>query len=60
MITRIKKAGWLLLLMFLPFAGKGQSADTLRINLETALQVALSDNPMIRIADQEIKRVDYS
>ena len=60
MTTRFKKIGWLLLLTFLPFAGKGQSADTLRVNLETALQVALSDNPMIQIADQEIKRVDYS
>ena len=60
MTTRFKKAGWLLLLAFLPFAGRGQRVDTLRINLETALQVALSDNPMIQIAGEEIKRVDYS
>ena len=60
MMTRFKKAGWLLLLLLLPFAGKGQSRDTLRVNLEIALQVALSDNPMIQIADQEIKRVDYA
>ena len=60
MITRFKKAGWFLLLALLPLAGKGQRVDTLRVNLETALQVALSDNPMIQIAGQEIKRVDYS
>lgn len=60
MITRIKKTGLLVLLVLLPLIGKGQRIDTLQINLETALQVALSDNPMIQIADQEIKRVDYS
>jgi len=60
MMTRIKKTGWLLLLVLLPLAGIGQRPDTLRINLETALQIALSDNPMILIANQEIKRVDYS
>ena len=60
MITRFKKMGLYVLLAFLPLIGKGQRIDTLQINLETALQVALSDNPMIQIADQEIKRVDYS
>ena len=60
MITRFKKAGWFLLLAFLPFTGKGQKHDTLQVNLETALQVALSDNPLIQIAGQEIQRVDYS
>ena len=60
MITRFKNAGWLLLLVLLPFAEKAQSTDSLRVNLETALQVALSDNPLIQIAGQEIKRVDYS
>ena len=47
-------------LALVPLIGEGQSHDTLRINLETALQVALSDNPMIQIAEQEIKKVDYS
>jgi len=47
-------------LALVPLTGESQSRDTLRINLETALQVALSDNPMIQIAEQEIKRVDYS
>ncbi len=60
MITRFRKTGWLLLLALFPFVGKGQKTDTLQVNLETAIQVALSDNPMIHIAGQEIKRVDYS
>jgi len=60
MIKRFKKVGWRLVLALLPMAVVGQQADTLRVNLETALQVALSDNPMIQIAGQEIKRVDYS
>jgi len=60
MTKRFKKTGLLMLLCVLSLIGKAQRTDTLQINLETALQVALSDNPMIRIADQEIKRVDYS
>jgi len=36
------------------------AAETLRINLEQAIQIALSDNPTIIIADQEIKRIDYT
>jgi len=60
MMIRFRQTGWFILLALLPLIGKGQIRDTLRINLETALQVALSDNPMIQIADQEIKRVDYS
>ena len=59
-MIRFKKTGWLMLLAFFPLIGKGQSSDTLRVNLETALQAALSDNPTIQIADHEIKRVDYS
>ena len=60
MTTKCKKIGWMALLVFVPLMGKGQSRDTLRINLETALQVALSDNPTMQIAELEIKRVDYS
>jgi len=60
MMKRCKKTVWIALLALIPLMGKGQSHDTLMINLETALQVALSDNPMIQIAEQEIKKVDYS
>ena len=60
MTKRFKRMGWLMLCAFFPMMGWGQSSDTLTINLETALQAALSDNPVIQIADYEIQRVDYS
>ena len=59
-MKRFKKTGWLLLLALLPLTGKGQSYDTLKITLQTALQIALSDNPVILMGEQEIQRVDYS
>ncbi|MDR0687570.1 MAG: TolC family protein, partial [Prevotellaceae bacterium] len=37
-----------------------QAADTLKVDLKKALEIALSDNPTIKIADKEIERVDYS
>ena len=55
--------GFLISLVCLPCIGWGQAAqtnDTLRINLQQALEIALSDNPTILIANLEIKRVDYS
>ncbi|MCL1973264.1 MAG: TolC family protein [Bacteroidetes bacterium] len=60
MTTRLKQTGWLLLGMLFPLWGFGQTSDTLRVNLETALEAALSDNPTIQIAEYEIERVDYS
>ena len=60
MTKRFKKVCRLFLFALLPLTGRGQIADTLRVNLETALEVALSDNPMILIAGEEIKRVDYA
>ena len=61
MKNRLIKSGIFLALACIPLTGWGQSAkDTLRVSLEQALQIALSDNPMIKIAEQEIKRVDYS
>ena len=60
MMKRVKKTGWYLLLALIPISARSQSYDTLRINLETALQVALSDNPVIQMGEQEMIRVDYS
>lgn len=34
--------------------------DTLRLSLQQALDVALSESPTIKIAEKEIQRVDYS
>ncbi|MDR0332070.1 MAG: TolC family protein [Dysgonamonadaceae bacterium] len=42
------------------FQTKGQQSDTLRLDLNTALQIALSESPSIRVAEMEIQRVDYS
>ena len=41
-------------------AQENASGDVLKINLEKALEIALSDNPMIKVADKEIERVDYA
>jgi len=57
------KLGCYIALACFPVLGWGETTkriDTLHINLEQALQIALSDNPTIKIAEQEIKRVDYS
>ena len=37
-----------------------KAQDTLRVNLETALEIALSESPVIRIADREIERATYA
>ena len=39
---------------------KAQQTDTLHLDLNTALQIALSESPVVRIAEREVKRVDYS
>jgi outer membrane protein TolC len=36
-----------------------QSKDTLILDLARALEIALSDNPTIKVADMEIERFDY-
>ncbi len=36
------------------------AADSLKVDLNKALEIALSDNPTIKIADKEVERVDYS
>ncbi len=37
----------------------GQQRDTIILDLSTAVEIALQDNPTIRIADTEIARQDY-
>ena len=39
---------------------RAQSADTLSIDLETALKIALSENPTVKVADMEITRKEYA
>jgi len=37
-----------------------QSADTLSIDLPTALKIALSENPTVKVADMEITKKEYA
>ncbi len=41
-------------------AQESTSTDTLTLSLDRCISIALSDNPTIKVADMEIKRVDYS
>ncbi|MDR2802195.1 MAG: TolC family protein [Prevotellaceae bacterium] len=59
-MKKILTLGYCVLLALLPFPGNSQNNDTLKINLPQALEIALSDNPTIVIADLELKRIDYS
>ncbi|MDR3180813.1 MAG: TolC family protein, partial [Prevotellaceae bacterium] len=62
-MKRLIISGWLLSLVCLPCIAWGQAPqakDTLHVNLQQALEIALSDNPTILIANLEIKRIDYS
>lgn len=37
-----------------------KAQDTLKISLNKAIEIALSENPTVKVADKEIQRVDYS
>jgi outer membrane protein TolC len=39
---------------------KSQPQNTLNLDLDQAIKIALSKNPTIKVADMEIKKVDYS
>ncbi|MDR3236462.1 MAG: TolC family protein [Prevotellaceae bacterium] len=61
-MKRIAKIKYFVMFACIPYFGGAQpkEQDTLRVNLIQALEIALSDNPTIKIADKEIQRVDYS
>lgn len=49
---------WLAALFLLPVAGVAQAQevkDTLTLTLDRALEIALSDNPTVKVADEEIR-----
>lgn len=50
----------MILLLLLPLAGTAFAQDTLKINLDQALEIALSENPTVKVADKEIKRYEYA
>jgi len=61
-MKRIAKIKYFVVFACIPYFGGAQpkGQDTLRVSLNQALEIALSDNPTIKIADKEIQRVDYS
>ena len=46
--------------MSLTVAAQSTSVDTLTLSLDQCLEIALNDNPTIKVADMEIQRVDYA
>ncbi len=49
-----------LTLAFLPFCATIGAQDTLKMNLDQAIEMAMSESRTIKIAEKEIERVDYS
>jgi len=50
-----------LALILIPFMAKAQSAQPpIQLTLEKAIEIALSENTSVKVADMEIQRVDYS
>ena len=49
----------LLCVMMLAASGVWAQQDTLVLDLKKAIELALSDNPTVRIANLEIERQDY-
>lgn len=41
-------------------SGSATASDTIRISREECVAIALQENPTIRVADMEVKRMDYS
>ena len=58
----LKKSILATLSFLLPITAFAQSSatDTLKLSREQCVAIALQDNPTIRVADLEVKRVDYS
>lgn len=61
LVTRnFSRYGFLLaIIAILPYSTT-KAQDTLSLNLGKAVEIALSESPTIKVADKEIKRVDYS
>lgn len=55
-IRKITGAMLLLLAGYLP----AQASDTIRVSRNECITIALQENPTIRVADMEVKRMDYS
>lgn len=60
MISRLKISGTLLLLAASASLFSASAGDTIRLSRNECVSIALQDNPTVRVADLEVKRVDYS
>ena len=59
--SRIAASMITLAAMTLPAEGFAvEQSDTLVLSLDRCIEIALSDNPTIKVADMEITRTDYS
>ena len=56
---KISRLAALPLLMF-ACSIPGADNDTVRLSRQECVSIALQDNPTIRVADLEVKRMDYS
>lgn len=54
------KAAFAMLLTATASAPAVAAGDTIRISREECIAIALQDNPTIRVADMEVRRMDYS
>lgn len=63
-VNRITRTGFTALFLWAVVSGlislKAQTADSLTIDLPTALQIALSENPTVKVADMEITKKEYA
>ncbi len=50
----------LLCLICMTFINPLKAQDTIRVSLNQAIEIALSENPTVKVAEKEIQRVDYS
>ena len=57
-ISLSKKIGWGVFLFLLPLMGKAQAP--LELTLDKAIEIALSENPSVKIADLEIQKKKYA
>lgn len=60
MIMKKKNLSFILIASGLLFLSSLKAQDTLTLNLPKSIEIALDQNPTIRIAEKEITRVDYS
>ena len=49
-----------LVLILFTQAGRLQAQDTIRMTLQKCIEIALDENPTIRIDQKEIERTDYA